>query len=269
MAAAKSLLAGMKILLAEDNATNQMVAVQMLEVLGASVVLAEDGAEALDMLRAQSFDAALIDIEMPKLSGIDLIQIVRRSEPPLCDLPMAALTAYVMANQRKAIEMAGADGVIAKPILAIEGFGSEVLTAISARVHSIAQRAECAAPNESARTPSGGNEDIDRAVFEELLASFDTAGRAELLTKLREDVSTGRNRIREALSSADMVTIESASHALISVAGIAGAVRLATLCRQVNGYARSGENRPPEQTVDQLVEAADRFLDFVQTYEGP
>ena len=75
-------LAGMNILLAEDNPTNQMVAVQMLESLGAEVTLASDGAEALGILGQREFDVALIDIEMPRISGIDLIRRVRAEPGP-------------------------------------------------------------------------------------------------------------------------------------------------------------------------------------------
>ncbi len=121
------MLAGMNVLLAEDNPTNQMVAMQMLESLGAEVTLAVDGAEALGILGEKSFDVALIDIEMPRISGIDLIRRVRAEAGPVANMPMIALTAYVMREQRTAIEHAGADGIIAKPILSIEKFGDDIV----------------------------------------------------------------------------------------------------------------------------------------------
>jgi len=120
-------LSGMQILLAEDNPTNQMVAMQMLESLGADVALAVDGAEALEMLQQQHYDVALIDIEMPRISGIDLIRRLRSLDGDLAEMPLIALTAYVMREHRAAIDEAGADGIIAKPILSIEQFGDDII----------------------------------------------------------------------------------------------------------------------------------------------
>ena len=84
-------LSGLNILLAEDNPTNQLVAVQMLESLGATVTLAVDGAEALEILDGKLFDVALIDIEMPRVSGIELIQRLREDRGPVADMPMIAI----------------------------------------------------------------------------------------------------------------------------------------------------------------------------------
>ncbi len=119
-------LSGLRVLLAEDNPTNQLVAAQMLESLGASVVLAADGAEALEIVAREPFDVMLVDIEMPRVSGIEVIRTVRELSGPIAEVPMIALTAYVMREHRAAIDAAGADGVIAKPILSIEQFGADI-----------------------------------------------------------------------------------------------------------------------------------------------
>jgi CheY-like chemotaxis protein len=95
-------LSGLRVLLAEDNPTNQLVATQMLESLGASVVLAEDGAEALEILGLGTFDVLLIDIEMPRVNGIEMIRTVRGYSGPAAEVPMIALTAYVMREHRAA-----------------------------------------------------------------------------------------------------------------------------------------------------------------------
>ena len=119
-------LEGMKVLVAEDNSTNLLVVLQMLESLGAAVVSARDGAEAMDVVRQDRFDVLLIDIEMPKLSGLEVIRRLRADPALGGGAALIALTAYATPRQRAEILAAGADGVITKPIISIEEFGREI-----------------------------------------------------------------------------------------------------------------------------------------------
>ena len=73
-------LAGVRVLLAEDNPTNQMVASQMLRSLDATVIVCSDGVEALERFDEQTFDIVVVDIEMPRLSGLDVIRKSGRGE---------------------------------------------------------------------------------------------------------------------------------------------------------------------------------------------
>lgn len=122
-----SRLQGMSVLLAEDNVTNQLVATQMLGNLGATVDVASDGAIALERLAQNSYDILLVDIEMPRVSGLDVIRSVRSSAGELANAPVIALTAYAMQEHREKIRKAGADGLIPKPIISIEQFGADIL----------------------------------------------------------------------------------------------------------------------------------------------
>ena len=117
-------LSGLLVLLAEDNPTNQLVAAQMLESLGASVILAEDGAEALEIVAREPFDVMLVDIEMPRVSGIEVIRTVRGSSCPISEVPMIALTAYVMPQPRAAIDAAAAARGTAQRTLSVESRGA-------------------------------------------------------------------------------------------------------------------------------------------------
>lgn len=126
-------LKGLKVLVAEDNATNQLVVTQMLETLGAEHALAADGIEALECIRREAFDFALLDIEMPRMSGLELIRTIRQMSGPVSEMPLIAFTAYVMPEHRKRILEAGADGIIAKPLTSIAEFGAAILEYIEGR----------------------------------------------------------------------------------------------------------------------------------------
>ena len=250
-------LAGMSVLLAEDNPTNQLVAVQMLESLGADVTLAVDGAEALVILDGRSFDVALIDIEMPRVSGIDLIRRARARTGAVAEMPMIALTAYVMREQRAAIEQAGADGIISKPILSIEKFGDDILAFMrQRREHGAPPGAEAVAV---AAAPAG----IDRGIFNKLWDSFDAASRAELKARVTQDIRNAAETVDGALRNHDLPRLRSATHVLISVAGVIGAHRLQSLARRLNSAGHGGDDSALDGDGAELVQEADRVLGFV------
>ncbi len=109
------LLAGARLLLAEDNLINQAVARGILEQAGAQVTLAEHGEQALALLRTgQPFDLVLMDVQMPKMDGYTATRAIR-AELRL-QLPVLAMTAGVMASEREQCIAAGMDDFIGKPV---------------------------------------------------------------------------------------------------------------------------------------------------------
>ena len=252
-------LDGLKILLAEDNPTNQMVAVQMLESLGANVTLAIDGAEALEILLEKVLDVALIDIEMPRISGIDLIRRLRSMNGEVADMPMVALTAYVMREHRIAIEDAGADGIIAKPILSIDQFGDDILGFIRARHPAGAKKAPTAVTSADGEKP-----DMDMAVYMGLRSSFSGDSFLELTQRIDTDITSARDRISKACESGDLEELRAATHILISVAGVIGATKLQNLSQCLNSAGHTTDNLRIEREGPELVSEASRVLDFVR-----
>jgi len=109
---------GLRILLVEDNATNQVVASGMLKKLGHRVQIAMDGAKALACLSAQSFDLILMDCQMPILNGYETTRLIRRGAVAGLhpQIPVVALTASIMPEDRKMCAEAGMDDYVSKPI---------------------------------------------------------------------------------------------------------------------------------------------------------
>ncbi|HVA00254.1 MAG TPA: PAS domain S-box protein [Terriglobia bacterium] len=105
------------ILLAEDNAVNQMLVIRLLEKRGLSVTAAGNGKEALAALEKQSFDLVLMDIQMPEMDGFEATARIREKEKTTgARLPIIALTAYAMKGDEERCRAAGMDDYIAKPI---------------------------------------------------------------------------------------------------------------------------------------------------------
>ena len=102
-----------KILLVEDNEINQTVCEEMLKRVGAQVVLANDGLEAVDMCRENHFDIILMDLHMPRMNGFDASKKIRTFD---VKTPIIALTAAVMSEDRILSKEAGMQEHLAKPI---------------------------------------------------------------------------------------------------------------------------------------------------------
>ena len=113
---ADDLLDGLKVLVVEDNPTNQLVARRILEQLGAEVSVADDGAAGVEAARDGAFDLILMDVQMPGMDGLEASRRIRALPGAAGRAPIIALTANVMAHQRAAYRAAGMDGVAAKPI---------------------------------------------------------------------------------------------------------------------------------------------------------
>jgi PAS domain S-box-containing protein len=111
-----SALDGLKILVVEDNPTNRLVATRILESLGATVATAEDGLHGLDAVRAQAYDLVLMDVQMPRMDGVEATRCIRGLAGPAASTPIIGLTANALAHQRPTYLAAGMDGVAAKPI---------------------------------------------------------------------------------------------------------------------------------------------------------
>ena len=111
-----SRLTGLKLLLVEDNAINQLVAREILEAEGASVDLAVNGQEAIRVIdeRNGSYDLVLMDIQMPVLDGYEATRQIRQRYDG-CQLPIIAMTANAMASDRKEALTSGMNDHVAKP----------------------------------------------------------------------------------------------------------------------------------------------------------
>jgi polar amino acid transport system substrate-binding protein len=104
-----------RVLLAEDNEINQLVAKELLESMGLAVDIADNGRMALEMLALNDYAAVFMDIQMPEMDGYEATRLVR-ANPMLRGLPIIALTAHGMVGDREKCLKAGMDDHISKPI---------------------------------------------------------------------------------------------------------------------------------------------------------
>jgi CheY-like chemotaxis protein len=106
----------LRILLAEDNAVNQKLALRLLQQQGYTAQVAATGLQAVEALEASTFDLVLMDVQMPELDGLEATRRIRRRWPGPGGPRIVAMTANAMAGDRELCLAAGMDGYISKPI---------------------------------------------------------------------------------------------------------------------------------------------------------
>jgi signal transduction histidine kinase/CheY-like chemotaxis protein len=111
-------LAGLRILVAEDNLVNQRLEQRLLEKAGHTVRVAGDGRQALEAIGREPFDLVLMDVQMPEMDGFEATRAIRERESRLglSKIPIVAMTAHALAGDRERCFVAGMDGYISKPI---------------------------------------------------------------------------------------------------------------------------------------------------------
>jgi len=115
-AAAGAPLAGVRVLLVEDNAVNRMVAASYLDSLGAAHEIAEDGVQCLARIETADYNVVLMDKHMPRMDGVAAAAAIRARSGPVASIPIVACTADAMAGEREALLAAGFDSFVSKPL---------------------------------------------------------------------------------------------------------------------------------------------------------
>ncbi len=236
-------LATVRVLLAEDNAMNQELALEMLEDTGYRVTLAENGRQALAALASEAFDVVLMDCQMPELDGFEATRRLRRQEAEAGGRRTAviALTANAMSGDSDRCLEAGMDDYVAKP------YSRDNLLAALARwtqptiTTTRATPGAEGAPVAATATATGA---IDVRALQALRAMH-RAGRPSVLARMLDLFDRDAPRLlaemRAAVGTSDVETLRDAAHTLKSNCANVGATALAAICREIEQLARAAD----------------------------
>ena len=222
------------ILLVEDNPTNQLVAVRMLQQRGYEVDVASDGRGALDRYASRAYSAILMDCQMPVLDGYQATAEIRRRESADLHVPILAMTANTMKGDRDKCLSSGMDDYLGKPFT-----GEALDLALTGLLNSGRPRPQGA----TLVTVPLEAKDATEAIFDvsvvEDLCGHDDELRHDLLVMFERHLRAALGTIQAAVASPDLDTLLAEAHTLKGSAGSVGALRVAqisdSLCRVVRG----------------------------------
>ncbi|HEX6710471.1 MAG TPA: PAS domain S-box protein [Rubrobacter sp.] len=244
-----------RLLLAEDNAVNQKVAVKMLESLGYRVDVAANGLEAVEALLRVPYSAVLMDCHMPEMDGYEATAEIRRRESERGGrTPIIALTASAMKGDRDRALGAGMDDYLPKPVKR-EQLETMLQRWVSREgVTSIAS-AEGSSPHKEME------ESLDHTVIANLRELGDSELLSELTGMFIEEVPERLGALHEAMENGDVQTVRRIAHALKGSSGNMGARQMSRLCQELE---HAGEANDLSAT-PRLMEAIEEEFDNVRT----
>jgi two-component system, sensor histidine kinase and response regulator len=221
---------GLRVLVAEDNATNQKLVSAMLDQQGHTVTVVGNGTLAVQRAAQEPFDVILMDVQMPEMSGIEATAAIRKQEEGTGrHLPIVALTARAMAGDREQCLAAGMDAYVAKPVRA-----AELFSAIDAAI------AGTPPTQRPTRSPETTVSSVNVSV---LLSGF--GGRSDLVAEVIDvflaDAPVMLTRLRHAGAGADASELAAAAHAIKGSAGLFSQGEAYERARALEIRARSGD----------------------------
>jgi len=231
-----------RILLVEDNVINQQVAYELLKGFGMSVIVANNGLEALDAVREKEFDLVFMDIQMPKMDGYTATQKIKKM-PEGKKLPIVAMTAHAMSGDYEKSLEKGMEGHITKPI------DQELLYSILLKWIGPSKMQDATVGNEKEqKSPENGTN-----LIPEFLPGFDLEDGLQrvgneqdlfldLLKTFKHHYGNWADQIDTAMEDNDTGKVCSLVHNIKGVAGNVGAVHLYQSAAGFEAALRENEN---------------------------
>jgi signal transduction histidine kinase/CheY-like chemotaxis protein/HPt (histidine-containing phosphotransfer) domain-containing protein len=249
---------GTRVLLAEDNEINQIVATQLLIRAGYQCHVVGDGRAAVEAVQREHFDLVLMDCQMPVVDGFEAAREIRAWEQSRTGaargrrIPIIALTANAMKGDPEQCMAAGMDNYCSKPI-----DRQKLLNTIAS---ALAKAPPAESETQAPRQPEPAAQAFDKTALPKVCD-----GRVELMSKVldkfEQQIADDLGRITEALEAADADRIREIAHHLKGAAALVGANPVAQDAQRVEQLAREGQVERARQAIDELKTDARRCLD--------
>jgi two-component system sensor histidine kinase/response regulator len=245
-----------RILLAEDNPVNQVVAVRLLEKNGHTVTVAENGRIALDIWQRQPFDLILMDVQMPEMDGLQATQAIRDHERRnRGHIPVVAMTAHAMKGDQERCLAAGMDAYLTKPI-----HTQELLATLE----------RCVAANSNVEViPTQLSSKPDFVAMDFAAALDRLEGDRQLLEEIAhlfaEESPKSLSAIHAAINARDAQLVERLAHSVKGAAANLSANRVAQAALALEDLARIGDLADAPRLLLGLEEEIARLLPEVES----
>lgn len=241
-----------RLLLAEDNVANQMVASTMLRNAGYMVDIANNGREAVDMFAGADYDAILMDLRMPEVDGLEATAAIR-AMPSGGQVPIIALTANALKQDVDRCLAVGMNDFVSKPV------DKRVLLETLA---PLLQTEPAAVPSDGTDAPSVDPVAplLDDNIIEQLAKDVTPEAVPAMIQVFVDEAVAHAEKLDKALKESSMEVLEDEAHNLKSCAGTFGATRLQALARDIEAACRKGNWQMAENLGGGMGELLQRTL---------
>jgi CheY-like chemotaxis protein len=266
------------VLLGEDNPVNQEIATLMLESLGCSVTVAQNGREVVDCVRKTRYDIILMDCQMPDMDGFEATRLIRTWEGDLNSgaskqpIPIVALTAHATPGDRAQCLASGMSDYLSKPFT-MEQLQEMLAAWLPPRTTATAPPpAQTDVPQAGRHQMSDAGRDaspnIDRKAWISITA-LQRPGKPDMLAKVLTLYLTDSqqlvDQVRQGVADGEAWLVNEAAHSLKSRSTVLGAVSLSDLCQQIEAISRRGSLKDAEPLLDPLETAFTHACQVFQT----
>jgi len=272
-------LSGLKVLLADDNALNRRLALDLLTEQGYTAVAVENGAQALEAVKRELFDLVLMDVQMPIMDGITATRAIRDPGSGALDpsVPIVALTAHALKGDRERFLAAGMNDYIPKPIK-IDTFYSTVAEVVSRDRASHPARED--APEGGIGNPGPAGADcVNREKGGNSCDAFDRegaldmlGGRADLLGRMDaifvRDTPGELAELGQSIKAGDWENAMRLAHSIKGSARTVGVRRAGAQAEQVEFFCRQKDAASAAREYKTLESEAFSALEFLKQAAG-
>ena len=250
-------LRGVRVLVAEDNEANRLVASIMLEKLGCHADVVAHGGDALEALAKQEYDIILMDCHMPVMDGFEATKTIRRIEGKRHHRPIIAMTANALQGEKERCLAAGMDDFLSKPV---------ILDELAAKLGQWAGR-----QTDHARQPAKAQHAdavrLDHTRLEHLRdlgTRHDPGMFPRILHSFLEDAPERIITLWHALEVGEAERFFTAAHSLKGITGNLGAMRMMSLSQQLQTVGQSGMLAGSEPVIRELEEEFQKVKEMMQ-----
>ena len=251
--------ADVRILLAEDSVTNQMVAVGILKRLGLHVDVVSNGREAVEALRKIPYDLVLMDLQMPEMDGLAATHVVRGSGGETSAVPIIAMTAHAMPGDRQTCLDAGMDDYIAKPVTpaALSALIEKWLAKLDATKGQAGIVPPTSAPPAAFATAASAAVFDEEALVERAVGDRDLA--QAIARSFLADVPGRMEALRGHLACGDAKAVQHQAHTIKGAAAAVGGECVARLALALEQAGKAGDLEAAGSGLEALVSAFERL----------
>jgi signal transduction histidine kinase/DNA-binding response OmpR family regulator len=246
----------LRILLAEDDRTNQKVALHILKKLGYLADVVNNGKEAVEALETVAYDLVFMDVNMPEMDGFEATKTIRNTDSEVLDhhIPIVAMTAMAMKGDRDRCLKAGMNDYVAKPIES-----QEVLRAIEKQVSWPTKVAKAAVKVER---PSNQETVFDKSALLERLGDDETLF-DEIVSIFLKDIPVQLKALKDALDNNDAETVWKKAHRIKGASANIGAQKTSDVALEIESSGRQGDLRAISDLMEKLEQEIDKLQEVL------